>query len=233
MTVFALDTSSRAASCALLRDEIILGEFFINTALTHSETMMPMARSLLDNTGLRLKDVDVFAVSVGPGSFTGLRIGISSVKGMAMALGRPCAAVSTLEGLAGNAAAFDGIVIPAMDARRSQVYTAVFRCEQGALTRLEPDGALEIPALGERVADFAPEPVILLGDGAELCNGLLQNLPHMRVIHQNLRHQRAGSVAAVAARMATAGSLCSAEELRPAYLRMPQAERERLARLQR
>lgn len=233
MTILALDTSSRAASCALWRDGALLAEFFLNAGLTHSQTVMPMVRALLDAAGETPAAADLFAVSAGPGSFTGLRIGIAAVKGMAQALEKPCAAVSTLEALAENLAAFDGIVLPVMDARRSQMYTAAFRCGKGAVARLGEDAALDVAALGERIAAYAPEPVMLVGDGARKCLELLAGYPHLRVAPENLLHQRAGSVAAVAARLAASGAVCSAGELTPAYLRLPQAERERLARLER
>lgn len=139
MTIFALDTSSKAASCALWRDDTLLGEFFLNIGLTHSQTVLPLADSLLRHTGLTMAQVDVFAVTTGPGSFTGLRIGIAAVKGMAMATDKPCAGVSTLESLAMNVSAFRGAILPVMDARRNQFYSGLFRCKGETLTRLEPD----------------------------------------------------------------------------------------------
>lgn len=229
-TILALDTSSKAGSCALLRDGALLGEFFVNTALTHSQTAMPMVQSLLEITGVAIDQVDRFAVSTGPGSFTGLRIGIAAVKGMALATGKPCGGVSTLEGLAWNLAAFQGIVAPAMDARRSQVYTALFRMRDGELTRLEEDSALSLPELGERLAAIS-EPVMLVGDGAKLCRDALPER-NLLVAAEPLLHQRAGSVAVAVARL-PADKLCSAQALAPAYLRLPQAERERLAKLER
>lgn len=232
MTVLAIDTSSRAASCAVLRDGALLGEFYINNNLTHSQTILPMVQALLASTGVVVGEIDYFAVAVGPGSFTGLRIGISAVKGMAMAADRPCVAVPTLEALAENLSAFSGYIIPVMDARRSQVYTALFRCEDGAVTRLREDSALPVEQVGVLVAgELAGQAVMLVGDGAALCG---EKLPEtrLRLAPENLRHQRAGSVARVALRRIAGGQVCSAAELSPAYLRLPQAERERLAKLQ-
>lgn len=232
MNILALDTSSKAASCAVTRDGFLVGEFFQNTALTHSQTILPMVQTLLDSTGMVMADIDLLAVSTGPGSFTGLRIGIAAVKGMAMALGKPCGAVSTLEALAQNLAVFSGIIVSVMDARRSQVYTAQFRCENGAISRLSDDTALSVVALGEALADPASGPVMLVGDGAVLCKEAMSVLAHVGLAPENLRYQRASSVASVAARLGD-DRLCSAGELAPQYLRLPQAERERLARLER
>lgn len=224
MMILALDTSSLAASCALWRDGALLGEYFINAGLTHSQTIMPMTEALLRETGTSLAQVDRFGVSIGPGSFTGLRIGLSAVKGMAMALDKPCAAVSTLEGLAWNLLGFTGIIAPVMDARCMQVYTALFRGDGQTLTRVEPDMALSIPELGRRLAALG-EPVTLVGDGAALCMEKLapEPGPELRLCPQALRHQRASSVALLSARTET---LLPPGALSPAYLRLPQAERE-------
>lgn len=235
--ILALDTSSKAASCAVLQGDKLAGEFFINTALTHSQTIMPMVEALLKSTGLTLPEVDAFAVSTGPGSFTGLRIGIAAVKGLAMGLdmaaggaGR-CIPVSTLEGLAWNLRAFTGTVVPVMDARRSQVYTAAFSCAGGVLTRTAPDAALPMEALREQLWDPAAGPVMLVGDGAALCKAAMADFGHVTLAPENLLHQRAGSVALAAAALPRE-ALCTAAALTPAYLRLPQAERERMERLQ-
>lgn len=224
MTILALDTSSLAASCALWRGDALLGEYFINAGLTHSQTILPMVQALLRDTATPLDAVERFAVSTGPGSFTGLRIGISAVKGMAMGLKRPCVAVSTLEGLAWNLWGFPGVVAPVMDARCRQVYTALFRFEDGSMRRLAPDAAISVAALGERLAALR-EPVTLVGDGAAMCFGEIGGLSDMRLCPQPLRHQRAASVARLAALAADA---VSAGALEPIYLRLPQAERELL-----
>jgi tRNA threonylcarbamoyladenosine biosynthesis protein TsaB len=229
LTILALDTSAQAASCALWRDGILLGEYFVNIGHTHSQTAMPMVRSLLEITGAAIEDIDLFAVSTGPGSFTGLRIGVAAVKGMAFGQNKPCTAVSTLECLAENLSAFTGIIVPAMDARRQQVYTARFRGDGGVVTRLTEDSALSLPRLRASLLD-ANEPVMLVGDGAHLCKDAMADLDFVRIAPQQLLHQRAASIAAIAARMNPA-SYVTAAELAPAYLRLPQAERERMARL--
>lgn len=229
MTILAMDTSSKAASCALLRQGELRGEFFLNAGLTHSQTIMPMVDHLLKTAGAELGSVDLFAVSTGPGSFTGLRIGISAVKGMAFACGKPCASVSTLEALAANLWGYPGYILPAMDARRSQVYTALFRCEDGPPRRLWEDCALPVEELGERLFRL-DGPVTLVGDGAELCRRSLgERFPRLKAAAPTLLHQRAGGVAMVAARLSQE-EWTDAAELSPAYLRLPQAERERMER---
>jgi tRNA threonylcarbamoyladenosine biosynthesis protein TsaB len=229
LTILALDTSSQAASCSLWKDGVLVGESFVNVGHTHSQTAMPMVRSLLEITGTAIEAIDLFAVSTGPGSFTGLRIGVAAVKGMALGLGKPCAAVSTLECLAENISAFTGILVPAMDARREQVYTARFHGDGGVVSRLTVESALSLPELRASLLDLN-EPVMLVGDGAQLCKEFLSDLDFVRIAPQQLLHQRAASIAAIAARMNVA-SYVTAGELAPAYLRLPQAERERMARL--
>lgn len=232
MLTLALDTSSKAASCALLQDGELLGEWFLRVPMTHSQTMLPMVEGLLRAAGIPPGKPDVFAVTTGPGSFTGLRIGIAAVKGMAMAAGKPCAGVSTLEALAYNAAPFCGLVVPVMDARRSQVYTAAFRANGDTLTRESADEALAVEALRERLS-AGQTPVLLVGDGAQLCKQAMPELAHVTTAPERLLHQRAGSVAVIAHRLALEGNTCPADALAPSYLRLPQAERERLARLER
>lgn len=227
MNILALETSAKAASCAVLRDRLLLCESFSNSGLTHSVTIMPMVKDMLSHANISIDDIDLFAVSAGPGSFTGLRIGVSAVKGMAMASNKPCAAVSTLEALAYNLSAFRGIVVAAMDARRNQLYTATFRCGGENPARISPDEALPIAELTEKLKAYH-EPVMLIGDGAELCyNEMRDRLPDISLAPASLLHQRASSVCAVVANMTV---YQDAEELAPVYLRLPQAERERLNR---
>lgn len=229
MNILAVDTSAKAASCAIYKDGALFAESFSNAGLTHSQTIMPMIQSMLECSKIQIGDIGLFAVSVGPGSFTGLRIGISAVKGMAMAGNVPCVAVSTLEALAYNLSAFRGVAVPVMDARRAQVYTAAFECAGGTPARLTPDEALSIDDLAARLRAYTG-PVMLVGDGAELCHERLAGIvPGLLLAPPNLRHQRAASVCAAAGFGPAA--TCSAENLAPVYLRLPQAERERLERL--
>lgn len=227
MIILALDTSSQSASCALLEGDKLVGEFFVNAGLTHSQTAMPMVEQLLKVAKKTVRDIDLLAVSTGPGSFTGLRIGISAIKGMAYALKRPCVGVSTLEGLARNLAGFTGVILPVMDARRGQVYTASFRGGDGLVTRTGPDEAVSLEELDARIG-LCREPVWLVGDGALLCNQKLGHHKNLRTAPAGLLHQRASSVALAAMDGYREGKAVDAARLAPEYLRLPQAERELL-----
>lgn len=230
MKILALETSAKAVSVAVAEEGNILCSRFANEGQTHSVTLMPMLDEMLASAGLTLKDIGAVAVSHGPGSFTGLRIGVSAAKGLAWALGLPCCGVSTLEAMAENGRNFEGLIIGAMDARRSQVYNAVFTCCDGQLTRLTPDRAISLPELWEEIKN-REESKLVVGDGAELCYTYLsehgiscQMLPGDRGL------QSAEGVAKVACRLAAAGKTLTPQELVPVYLRLSQAERERLAK---
>lgn len=230
MLILAMDSTAVAASVALLSDGAPLAAFHLNNGNTHSETLLPMAESVLRCTGKTVNDIDLFAVSAGPGSFTGVRIGVATVKGLAFGKGKPCVGVSTLEALAENLVPTGGLLCPVMNARRGQVYNALFRVENWALTRLCPDRALSVEELEAELLTYS-EPVTLCGDGAEPVKNSFTKcdvaLPPLTLIEQN-----AVSVALCAARMAKEGKTCTDKELKPVYLRMPQAERERLQKLQ-
>lgn len=232
MKILAIDTSAGPASCAVTEDGRVLAFSKVHRQMTHSQTLMPMLDAMLQQASLQLSDMDLLAVSAGPGSFTGIRIGVSAVKGMAFAEGKPCAPVSTLAAIARNVdgCPFEGIVCAAMDARCQQVYTACFGASDGKLNRLTPDEALVISTLGERLLAYQA-PVWLLGDGAALCHRQLrESVPRLWLAPDPLRYQQATGVAAEAERMVAAGETVTAERLTPVYLRLPQAERERLAR---
>ena len=227
MLTLAFESSARAASVALCRDGALLSQYSQCTALTHSRTLLPMAEDLLKNAELRMSDIDLFAVAHGPGSFTGIRIGVSTVKGLAWALDKPCVGVSTLEAMAWHGLAAGGVVCPVMDARRSQVYNALFRIEGGKPRRLTPDRPIALAELAEELRILS-ESVFLVGDGAALTAAFLkgQGLP-FRTAPENLLWQSAWGVAMAAADKAPG----TADELLPVYLRLSQAERERQARL--
>ena len=234
MKILAFESSAKAASVALCEDEFLIAQSYQNSGLTHSTTLLPMAKSLLDHCGVALEQVDCLAVAAGPGSFTGLRIGISTVKGLAWGLEKPCAGVSTLEAMAWNLAHVDGVICCAMDARRKQVYNALFEAKDGQLTRLTPDRAISLEELfhGETVEK---RPQILVGDGAELCynDASPLGLP-VRLAPPHLRHQRASGVARAAweqIQRSGVENLPSAATLQANYLRLSQAERERLERM--
>ena len=230
MKILALDSSATVASVALCEDETLLAEYTLNNGNTHSETLLPMVETLLSHFGITVDDIDLFAVSTGPGSFTGVRIGTATVKGLAFAKNTPCIGVSTLEALAENALVLGGLICPVMNARRSQVYTALFRSDGQALTRLMDDSALAIAELDNLLAPYG-EPVTFVGDGYCITLNALKKTV-AREIPNRLRHQSAYSVAQVARRMQAAGHTTNDADLAVTYLRPSQAERERLEREQ-
>lgn len=230
MKILALESSATACSAALCEDGKLIAQSFQNSGLTHSRTLMPMVQGMLDSCEQKLEDVDVIAVAAGPGSFTGLRIGVSTAKGLAWAGDKPCAACSTLESMAWQLAHVDAIIIASMDARRSQVYNALFRARDGVLERLSPDRAIGLEELEREVAALG-EPKILVGDGAQLCyNNWSESMPQLQLAPAHLRWQTAWGVARAAQKLAQEERLVSGDELVPIYHRLSQAERERLAK---
>ena len=230
MKILAFETSAKAASVALMEKGKLLGEAYQNTGLTHSQTLMVMAEDLLKTCNLTPKDVEAVAVAAGPGSFTGVRIGVAAAKGFAWGGELPCYGVSTLEAMARNLGAYQGYVVPAMDARRSQVYTAIFYVEKGTFTRVAEDMAISLEELKEKIKNFQ-EPVFLVGDGALLCyNTLLEEVPGLVLPPEHRMHQRAAGVALAAQVMMDAGEPGNGAELTPNYIRLSQAERERASR---
>lgn len=225
MLVLGIESSAVAASVAVVEDGKLLGQFYCNTAMTHSQTLLPMAEGLLRSLGKTCADLDLLGVSAGPGSFTGVRIGVSCIKGLAFPNDTPCCGVSTLEAIAyGGLACENSIACAVMDARCGQVYNALFRVEKGALSRLTEDRALPIEDLG-RECEHHGSSLILLGDGAELCHRLFSAWG-ARLAPEGIRYQQAASVAFLAMRQAEAGGAVSCGGLLPVYLRLPQAERE-------
>ncbi len=231
MIIFAMDTSAAAASCALLEDDRPIAQFYTDAHLTHSQTIMPMVESLFSCSQLATSDVDLFAVSVGPGSFTGLRIGVAAVKGMAQVLDKPCAPVSALEGLAFNLSDRTGILCPALDARCGQVYTAWFDSDHG-MKRLHEDCALMTEDLCRQLAALPPElPITLLGDGAHLVLSRMEELyPQRRLLlpgkHLLLQHAHGVGLAALHGIQNGTLQTVSPQQLVPVYLKIPQAQRE-------
>ena len=226
MRILAVDSSATAASAAVTDDDKILSEFYTNTGLTHSQTLMPMVESALKCASIELSSIDVFAVTNGPGSFTGVRIGVAAVKGIAMPFDKPCVGVSTLEAIAYNMLGIDCIVCAVMDARRNQVYNALFESSGNGIKRLTEDRAIDILKLENDIKNYKI-PVFLVGDGAFLCyNKLVSVLPQIRLAPSNLRYQRASGAALAAKKKYDGGSFVESTELVPTYLRLPQAERE-------
>ena len=229
MKILALETSAKSVSTAVLDDGVVLASAYQNTGLTHSRTLMPLVDAMLKNSDIRLEEIGLVAVAAGPGSFTGLRIGVSAAKGLAWTLDLPCCAVSTLEAMAQNLSHMDATVICAMDARRNQVYNAVFSAHGGTLDRLTPDRAIGLPELASELKNDEKEKIVV-GDGAKLCYTYLQeNGIPCRMAPAGLIMQNAVGVAQAAGEMAARETI-SARELVPNYLRLSQAERERLAK---
>ena len=230
MRILAIDSSGLTASVAVIRDGILEGEYTVNNGLTHSQTLLPMIETLRARLDLDPGTLDAVAVAAGPGSFTGLRIGASTAKGLCFALGIPLIPVSTLDALAYNCCGAHGLVCPMMDARREQVYTAVYRFQNGEAETLRAPGAV---GLSEIAADLngRGQEVILTGDGADVNQSLLAEkltIP-WRMAPPHQARQRAASVAALACK-AGAEAAIPAEDFAPDYLRVSQAERERAER---
>ncbi|MBO7293738.1 MAG: tRNA (adenosine(37)-N6)-threonylcarbamoyltransferase complex dimerization subunit type 1 TsaB [Clostridia bacterium] len=234
MKILCLDSTAKVATAALLSDGEVLAEYTVNGGLSHSELLLPMIRSLLTSCALTEDDIDLFACTAGPGSFTGVRIGVSLIKGLAFGRGKPVAAVSALEALAESLVPLDGILCPVMDARRGQVYNALFRCEGGVPVRLTEDRAIAADELAEELTSRYPgEGCRLVGDGYRVAEAVLaeRGVP-LLVTPLSLRGGVAAAAGRCAYRMAQRGETVTDEALRPLYLRLPQAERERLERLE-
>lgn len=226
--LLAFETSAKAASVALFHEEKLLGESYQNTGLTHSQTLMTMAEDLLKNCGATVHDLTDIAVAAGPGSFTGVRIGVAAAKGLAWGKELPCWGVSTLEAMALGLGVHDGYILATMDARRSQVYTALFLAENGAIVRVFEDSAIALSELKDRIADLA-KPIFLVGDGSLLTyNTLKADIPNLILPAEHKMHQRAVGVGLAAISAIARGEAGNAETLSPNYLRLSQAERERL-----
>ena len=226
MKILAVDCADKAASCAVVEDGARICESFVSAGLTHSRTLMPMVESMLKNSELTLKDIDLYAVTVGPGSFTGLRIGIAAVKGMAMGCGKECVGVSTLHAIAMEAKDMTGLICAVMDARCNQVYNALFYSDGTTLTRLCEDRALMCDELEKELLEYKQKnpdkKIILVGGGMDLCyNKFGERLDCIKVSN-NISVQRAGEVAILAGEYAHV----KPQDLLPSYLRLPQAERE-------
>lgn len=221
MKILAVDTSAVCMSTAITENGKIISACQINAGLTHSRTLLPAIDCVLKNSETKLSDIDYFACAVGPGSFTGIRIGIAAVKGLADSVEKKCLPVSTLEALAYNLSGFDCLACCVMDARCNQVYTALFDVQKSEIKRLTDDEAITIDELGQRLKGYKKE-IIFVGDGAEKCAKALGH----RGASPLLQYQNAASVALCAEKNFSEENLLSADELMPKYLRLPQAERE-------
>ena len=228
MLTLAFETSAKAASVALIENGKLLGESYQNTGLTHSQTLMVMAQDLLKQCGKTVSDLTAVAVAEGPGSFTGVRIGVAAAKGMSWGGQLPCYGVSTLEAMAVSLGAYEGYVCACMDARRSQVYNALFLVNGGVVERITEDRAIALAELKTEL-EHMDGPIFLVGDGANLTyKTLAETIPNLILPPEHRLHQRAVGVALLAEQKQTAGEAGDGNALNPNYLRLSQAERERM-----
>ena len=232
MLILAFETTAKAGSVALLEGNKLLAESYQNTGLTHSQTLMVMAEDMLKASGKTMADVSAVAVAEGPGSFTGVRIGVAAAKGLAWGGQIPCYGVSTLESMALTLGAYQGYVCPVMDARRNQVYNALFYVNCGHLERITEDRAIALTDLAEELKALT-EPIFLVGDGSNLTFSTLKDtIPALVLPPEHRMHQRASGVALAAAKKIAAGDPGDGAALTPNYLRLSQAERERAEKMQ-
>ncbi len=227
MKILSIECSATPCSVAIIEKGKILATSFTNVKLTHSQTLMPMVEAVLKSSLLTINDIDALAVSNGPGSFTGVRIGISAVKGMAQARKLPCIPVSALQAMAENYADTDCVVCAVMDARCGQVYNAIFKNSKGETKRLCEDRALAVSDLIPEINELSKtNKIYIVGDGAEVFYSAVKNFENVFIAHEHKRFQNAVGVAVIAERLFNGGEYVTSEKLLPKYLRLPQAERE-------
>lgn len=228
MKILALECSATPASAALLENGKILASAYANVKLTHSQTLLPMVENLLKSALTDISDIDGFAISNGPGSFTGVRIGISAIKGLSIAKKLPCVGVSTLRAMAQNFTDTNCIVCAVMDARCNQVYNALFDIEDGEITCLCEDRALLCDQLTEEIKTLSEKgkKIIITGDGTDIFYPLVKNILNVKISSPQNRFQNAVGVGLTALENFQNGETVSPAELLPLYLRLPQAERE-------
>ncbi len=227
--ILALDSTAEVSTVAICENEKLLSEITINTGNTHSQTLLPAVEQSLKLAELSFDDIDAFACSTGPGSFTGVRIGVSTIKGIAYGKNKPCVPISTLEALAYNLIGANGMICPVMNARRSQVYNAIFKCENGTLTRICNDRAISIAELDSELSGIK-YPIFLCGDGYDITSDGFKSTKN-EFVPLKYRYQSAYSVAQVALKKLEKGEFVSDLEIVPIYLRPSQAERERQERI--
>lgn len=229
MKILALDTTAQVCTVAVTEDKRLIAEMTVNTGNTHSETLLPLVEQILKISELSLDDIDCFACSTGPGSFTGVRIGVATIKGIAYGKNKPCVSVSTLDALAYNLAGYGGILCPVMNARRNQVYNALFEWDGEKIVRLCPDRALSIEELDEELSVIGKK-IYLSGDGYDItAKGFKKT--SVEYVPERARHQSGYSVACCALEKIISGDTLSDSAIVPIYLRPSQAERERNERL--
>lgn len=232
MLILALDTTSLTASAAIWRDEIMIAQYFLNSGHTHSTTLLPMIKHMLETSGTSLDDVDLLACAVGPGSFTGIRIGIATVKGLSAGKNIPCVGVSSLEAMAYGMRGVDGIVCPVINARRTQFYSSLFRIQDGLVSRLSEDDIVLGAELDSVLSPY-DEPIYLIGDGYGVAKEFITH-KHLKYTPELYRWPSAFAVADAAAHIwcnAPDKAIFTQDSISPVYLRKTQAEREREERI--
>ncbi len=233
MRILGIECTASPVSCALVEDGKLKAEYFLNLKTTHSQTLLPMVESVLKLSGLGVGDLDAVAATVGPGSFTGVRIGISAVKGLMFADRKPCVPVSVLEAMAYGFVSQDCYVCATMDARCNQVYNALFEIKDGAVVRLCDDRAFMIDELIEDIKKYKDKPIFVVGDGADLFFNNVKDMGlNVFLAPEHLKWQRASSVCFAALPKLEAGETVDPDKLLPFYLRLPQAERELKAKME-
>lgn len=229
MRILALDSSGLVASVALLEDDNLLAEYTVNYKKTHSQTLLPMLDEIVQMTDTELSSVDALAVAKGPGSFTGLRIGSATVKGLGLALNKPIIGIPTVEGLAMNLYETDAVICPLMDARRNQVYTGIYKFQNGTLQVVKDQIPLGVEEIIEAL-NLLGQKVVFLGDGVPVYKYIIEK--NMEVPYSfapaHVNKQRAGAIGVRAFEYYRQGLYSSAAEFEPDYLRLSQAERERM-----
>lgn len=228
MRILAIECSAKPCSVAIIEDDKILASAFTNVGLTHSQTLMPMVEDALKRSLIDIGDIEGFAVSAGPGSFTGIRIGISAVKGMAASRKVPCAEISTLRAMAENYIDTDCIVCAVMDARCAQVYNALFDVENGEVKRLCDDRALMCDDLKTEIENLSSngKKIVIVGDGTDVFYPFVKDIPNVNLSHESRRYQNAVGIGFAALDKFSQNDVKNPEDLLPVYLRLPQAERE-------
>lgn len=225
MKILAVDCSAGPASAAVVEQGRVIASSYINVKLTHSQTMLPMIKEMLESAMLSLNDIDSFAINSGPGSFTGIRIGISAIKGLAAPKNKPCFEVSTLESIAENFRAFDCVLCAVMDARCNQVYNALFKIQNGEITRITVDRAVLVSQVVSELEAIDGK-IVIAGDGAKIFEDFAKTQDNVTIAKEPLSFQNAVGTALVAERLCETSKAISHVDLKPLYLRLPQAERE-------
>ncbi|MBR4950150.1 MAG: tRNA (adenosine(37)-N6)-threonylcarbamoyltransferase complex dimerization subunit type 1 TsaB [Clostridia bacterium] len=225
MVILACDSSAKPCSVAILDGEKLVYQSFLNNKLTHSETLMPMIENALSLSGYDLSKIDAIAISKGPGSFTGVRIGVSAVKGIAMGRNIPCIGVSTLKSMAYNHKNCQKVICSVMDARRDQVYNGIFEFSHGILKVIEDDRAVSLDELKAELSKIEKD-IILVGDGADLCYNYMKELSNLSIAEENVKYQNGYGVGLCAIEAYKNGEYDDFRTLVPGYLRKSQAQRE-------